>query len=129
MTPRIDAELALLRMVYPGFEYREDGHWVRIPTFRLPDGVWMQAQVEVCFQIPSGIPGEAPYGFYVRPNLALASGSAPNNYTYPAPTPFGSDWGKFSWVLEPWAPQAEITAGSNMLNFIRSFYGRLKEGA
>jgi Prokaryotic E2 family E len=129
MSARIETEVSLLRSVYPDLEYQPEGYWVRIPVYRLPDGIWSRTEVEVSFQIPAGIPGEAPYGFYVRPQLALASGTAPNNYTYGTPTPFGSDWGKFSWALEPWAPHAEVTSGSNMLNFARSFYGRFTEGA
>ena len=129
MSERIESELALLRTAYPALEYRPDGRWVRIASYVVPVGIWSQAQIEICFQIPTGIPGEAPYGFYVRPHLTLANGRVPNNYTYPAPTVFGQDWGKFSWILDPWTPQADVRAGSNMLDFALSIHGRLKEGA
>lgn len=129
MSERIDRELALLRTVFETLEYRPEDHWVRIDAYAVPAGIWSQGIIEVCFQIPAGIPGEAPYGFYVRPNLTLAGGGSPNNYAYPAPTPFGGDWGKFSWILDPWAPQSEIAAGSNMLDFALSIHSRLKEGA
>jgi hypothetical protein len=128
MSSRIESELALLRTHYPNLVYLEAGHWVQIPAYRLPAGIWLRTEVDVCFQIPAGIPGEAPYGFYV-PHLLLANGGSPNNYAYPATTPFGTDWGKFSWTLEPWSPNADVTSGSNMLNFARSFYERFKEGA
>jgi Prokaryotic E2 family E len=129
MSSRIESELALLKSAYPNLEHRPDGHWVRIPVYRLPGGIWVHAEVEVCFQIPAGVPGEAPYGFHVRPHLLLVNGETPSNYTHPVSTAYGDDWGKFSWALDPWAPEAEITRGSTMLNFARSFYGRLMEGA
>lgn len=129
MSERIQNELALLRTVFDSLEYRPEGHWVRLGAYAVPAGIWALSTIEVAFQIPAGLPGEAPYGFYVRPNLTLAAGGSPNNYTYPAPTAFGGDWGKFSWILDPWAPQAEIAAGSNMLDFALSFHSRLKEGA
>lgn len=37
-------------------------------------------------------------------------------------------WGQFSWSPISWLPKAEITAGSNMLNFVRSIAHRLREG-
>jgi hypothetical protein len=126
---RIAGELALLKTVYTDLEYRAEGYWVRIQAYPLPAGIWSRQATEVCFQIPAGIPGEAPYGFYVRPDLTIAAGGTPSNYTFGVPTGFGNGWGKFSWVLEPWAPHAEIARGSNMLNFARSIGGRFKEGA
>jgi Prokaryotic E2 family E len=125
---RISEELALLRNAYPDLEYRPAGHWIRIPGYPVPKDVWNQSEVEVCFQIPEQIPGQQPYGFYVRPGLTLRSSSPIDNYTFPAPTGFGDDWGKFSWQLLVWAPKDDIVAGTNMLNFARSIADRLREG-
>lgn len=126
--PRILEELVLLRTAFPDLEYRADGHWVRIPAYAVPDEVWDKSHVEVAFQIPEQIPGQAPYGFWVRPAIALRSGGQVDNYAYPAPTPFGDDWGKFSWQLLSWNPKADIVAGENMLNFAHSIADRLREG-
>jgi hypothetical protein len=125
---RIQEELALLKSAYADLEYLPAGHWVRIPRYPLPDEVWNQAEVEVCFQIPESIPAQQPYGFHVRPGLSLRSGQAIDNYSYPAPTGFGSDWGKFSWQLLAWAPKEDIVSGTNMLNFARSISDRFREG-
>jgi hypothetical protein len=73
--------------------------------------------------------GQAPYAFRVRPQLARADGGQPGNYTYPVATPWGADWGQFSWSPLEWVPRADIRAGANMLNFARSFADRLREGA
>lgn len=127
--PRIGEELALLRTAYPELEYRTDGHWVRIAAYPVPDGLWDRSQAAVCFQIPEQIPGQAPYGFWVRPGLSLRSGGQVDNYAYPAPTAFGEDWGKFSWQLLSWNPKAEIVAGENMLNFALSIADRLGQGS
>lgn len=131
MNERIRQELDMVRVCYPDLEFIEDGRWVRIPRYRLPTNVWsLEGDVEVCFQVPEQLPGQAPYGFYARPELCLvAGGGRPNNYEYPASTPFGGEWGKFSWSPEVWQPAAEPAAGSNLLNFVRSFSDRLREGA
>lgn len=119
----------MLRGCWPQLEYLDAGHWVRIPRYAVPPGIWTVQEVEVAFQIPEHLPGQAPYGFYVRPGLVLAAdGSQPDNYTYPAVTPFGGDWGKFSWSPVDWRPAAEPAAGSNMVDFVRSFAERLRQG-
>lgn len=126
---RIRQELLMLRNAWPDLEYTADGHWVKIPRYWSGEGIWQISEPEVCFQIPASLPGQAPYGFYVRPHMMLCGGSLPQNYTYPADaTPFGPGWGKFSWQLEPWQPHADPIQGSNMLNFVRSFAARLREG-
>ena len=125
---RITQELELLRDVFPDLEYVEAGHWVRIPQYPIDDEVWGRASVEVCCQIPEQIPGQAPYGFSVRPGLALRNAQPIDDYTYPAPTPFGDDWGRFSWQLLVWQPKDDLVAGTNMVNFARSIGDRLREG-
>jgi hypothetical protein len=129
MSGRVQEELELLRTAYPDLEYREEGsvHWVRIPSYPVPKG-WSQTEVEVCFQIPSS-PGQAPYAFRVRPEMQLAEGGSPGNYTYPVSTPWGNDWGQFSWSPTNWVPKEDIRAGANMLDFAHSFADRLREGA
>jgi hypothetical protein len=127
----VEENLAVLRTAYPSLEYRTKGgvHWVRIPEYRVPEGIWTTEAVEVAFRIPAQA-GEAPYGFWVRPGLALASGGTINNYTFPTSTPWGSDWGQFSFSpAEPWQPKGDIRAGANMLNFARGIADRLREGA
>lgn len=129
MTDRVHEELNLLRTAYPDLEYLEDAgaHWVRIPSYPVPEG-WSHSMVEVCFQIPSS-PGQAPYAFRVRPGLQLAGDGQPDRYTYPVSTPWGEDWGQFSWSPVDWIPKEDVRAGANMLNFARSFADRLHEGA
>lgn len=129
MTDRVRQELEMLKACWPDLEYHDDGHWVRISRYSIPTDIWTVTEVEVCFQIPEGLPGQAPYGFYVRPQMILQGGGKPNNYEFPANgPPFGMGWGKFSWQLEPWQPEADPATGSNMVNFVRSFRYRLREG-
>jgi hypothetical protein len=125
---RVDQELELVKTAYRDLEYTEtDGkHWVRIPRYPVPDQ-WTLSKVEVAFQIPPST-GQAPYGFWVKPGLTLADGTKPDNYTFPAPTPWGDDWGQFSWSPAKWVPKEDIRAGDNLLNFVRSFADRLNEG-
>lgn len=129
MDERVAEEVELVRSCWSDLEVRPDDGWALIPAYDLPPGVWGQeGPVEVAFQFPQRI-GRGPYGFFVRPRLTLADGGSPQNYAYPAETPFGSDFGKFSWQLERWAPGSTPKSGTNMLDFVRSFYRRLGEGA
>lgn len=130
---RLEQELGLLRTAYPDLEYRlvDGAHWVRIPSYPVPEG-WSHEEVEVveaeiAFQIPAQA-GQAPYAFYVRPPLTLTDGATPSNYTSTATTPWGSDFAQFSWSpAGPWQAKTDIRTGANMLNFARSFADRLKE--
>jgi hypothetical protein len=126
---RVEEEIDLVRAHFPALEVQPDKLWARIPVYEVPDGLWLEPNVEVVFQFPPGLPGQQPYGFWVRPRLQLVSGAAINNFTFPVTTPFGEGFGQFSWAPEVWEPQAGITAGSNMLDFVRSFRTRLAEGA
>ena len=85
MQDRIDQELILLRQRYPGLEYRQDGHWIRIPGYPLPEG-WNRSATDVAFQIPIGYPGTPPYGICATEGL-LFSGHLPDNCTPADPVP------------------------------------------
>jgi hypothetical protein len=120
-------ELRLLHRCWPALVHAEDTNWCMIPGFALPEG-WNCATADVAFQLPEGLPGQAPYAFLVRGGLALASGLTVDNYTFPVETtPWGDRWGQFSWQLEPWAPGARPGEGTSMVDFVRSFTGRLRE--
>ena len=127
----VESNLTLLRGAYPKLEHRpEDSvHWVRIPSYPLPSEIWTVQAAEIAFRIPQ-LAGEAPYGFWVRPGLSLVSGAAIGNYSYPTTTPWGGNWGQFSFApVGQWQPQANVQAGANMLRFARGIGERLQEGA
>lgn len=127
---RIEQELELLRQFYPDLEYRGEGHWVLLPRYGVPsEGRWKQSEVAVAFQIPVGIPGQPPYGFYVRQPIEHQTGGAALNAT-PATelVPWTGPWLKFSWSPGAWAPTNEVGSGSNVLQFAISFADRLREG-
>lgn len=127
---RAEAELELLRQFFPNLEYRAEGHWVLLPRYGVPpEGGWIQTEVRAAFQMPAGLPGQAPYGFYISPNVTQSSGTAAQNTT-PAsePVPWPGPWTKFSWSPESWQPGASVVAGSNMLQFAISIADRLKQG-
>lgn len=131
---RLDEELALLRRRFENLAFRADGQWVRIPEFRIPEKLWQPSLVQIAFQVPLE-PATAPYGFHARPldgeltALRLVTGQDILNYTHPTTTPWGNDWGTFSWALEAWEPSTPITQGTTMLDFARSIAGRFAEGA
>jgi hypothetical protein len=119
----------MLRACWPDLAFIEVGQWLFLPGYPLPAGLWDQTAVDVAIQIPLQLPGEAPYGFYVRPGLRTSSGDQPTNYTHPAnEPPLPGTWGKFSWAPVSWQPRASATAGDNMVGFTHSVALRLAEG-
>jgi hypothetical protein len=120
-------ELRLLHSCWPSLVHAGGTNWCKLADFTLPAG-WTRPSVDVAFQIPDALPGQAPYAFWVHGGLILASGTPITNYVFPAEsTPWDGQWGKFSWALEPWAPGARHGEGSSMVDFVRSFAGRLGE--
>ncbi|MCA1657275.1 MAG: hypothetical protein LC713_06150, partial [Actinobacteria bacterium] len=76
---RVEQELRLLKTWFGDvLEYVHDGHWVRLSEYRIPSDLWAPDVVEVCFQLPPGLPGQAPYAFHVRPQVTLLSGASVN---------------------------------------------------
>jgi hypothetical protein len=135
---RLDAELKQLSGWFGSetVDFVPDGQWVRLIAYRIPGDLWRPDRADIAFQIPD--PPAPPYGFYGRPlpdpdgsctGLALVSGAAINNYTFPATTPWGSDWGLFSWQIEDFLVAEPLNAGNTMLDFARSFADRFREGS
>ena len=127
MNERVRAELEWLRTGFPDAEFLEDVLWARIPSYPLPEALWGRSSCELAFRVV--LPGQPPYGFWVRPGLSLLDGRPIQNYSYPVATGFGEGWGQFSWGPEEWVPRAAVRRGANMLVWARSFALRLAEGA
>jgi len=128
---RAKEEVELLKTAYPALESVEESDfiWVRIPSYPVPYRLWGRRNLEIAFRVPKQ-PGEAPYAFWVKPNLISANRPSIANYSHPSSTPFEGEWGQFSWSpLTTWIIKNDIREGSNMLNFARSFADRFKEGA
>jgi hypothetical protein len=125
---RIEEEIVLLEGVFENLEWRQEGRWILLPRYSTPRG-WVQSEVSICFQVKPAYPGVAPYGFYVREPCSLESGAAFRNVTRASDPPFAGSWIKFSWSPREWKPSADITSGSNLVNFALSFAERLAEGA
>lgn len=130
MRERIEQELILLRKYFPHLEYKEDGQWVRIPAYPLPEG-WNRSETDTVFQIPTGYPGTRPYGIYTPSGLTYQN-ARPDSYTDPAPTqpPFAGTWAIFSWEPQDgqWRATADLLTGSNLLNWVLGFAVRFREG-
>ena len=133
---RVQEELGLLRAWFGDIvDYLDEGQWVRLRTLSIPSEIWTSDHAEVAFQIP---PDRAtnPYGFYARgftsegisQPLAAKNGQAIGNYTYPASTPWGGDWGRFSWQLQEWTAREPLRTGTTMVHFARSITDRFGEG-
>ena len=119
----------MLRACWPSLQFVEAGLWVLLPDHPAPRRLWDRHSVDVAIQIPAELPGQAPYGFYVRSGLSALSGASPTNYTFPCEEPpFGAGpWGKFSWSPASWQPRSSATAGDNMVGFAHSVAQRLAE--
>jgi hypothetical protein len=130
MQQRIDQEVGLLKTRFPDLEFRPDGQWVRIPRYSLPSG-WNLSTTQLAFPIPIEYPSGPPYGIYVPTGIRFG-GQLPGNYSDQAPAqpPFGGAWGIFSWTTQDgaWHVTADITKGSNLLNWVIGFQRRFEEG-
>jgi Prokaryotic E2 family E len=126
MMERVEAEVALVRCRFPDVEFRVEDLWARIPAYALPEG-WGRASAELAFQVPRDVFGQQPYGFWVRPPLALPGGGPPTNTSGPVATAFGDGWQQFSWAPEIWQPGPDPRCGSNLFDFVQSFAHRLAE--
>ena len=130
MNERGEVELRLLQTWQEGLEYLPTGDWVFIRDYSLSDG-WLPATVDVAFQIPQNLPGQAPYAFFVSQPVTF-HGQQPTSYTYPiaeGSVPFAGAWAQFSWAPETWSPADEPLSGDNMVSFALSIQARLREGA
>jgi hypothetical protein len=130
MSDRVNEELKILKKYFSSLVVNETNNWGLIPDYNLPRGIgWDRAIITICFNIPNGFPGSAPYGIYVPSNIRIHN-STPNNFNLSLNNkpPFEGEWGILSWQLDPWEPAAEISKGSNLLNFVQSFHNRFTEG-
>ncbi len=131
MTDRIQTELALVRQAFPDLVYQDDGLWVFLPSYPLPDG-WNRAATDVAFQIGDAYPAAPPYGFYVLSGIQFR-GAVPNDFSDPSSNqpPFGGCWGVFSWAPRDgeWKPTTDVRRGSNLVRWACGFADRFREGA
>jgi hypothetical protein len=132
MSPRLSKELEILRSAYPSFEFQENGWWLRVPAYPLPDG-WNRDDTDIAVQVPPGYPATPPYGIYV-PSGILFRAARPNNYQEPAGNqpPFAGSWGVFSWSPadgEWQVPTIEIVGRVSLLSYVRGVAVRFQEGA
>ena len=125
---RINAELALLRRHYDAVEHIEASglHWFRVATVRTAPN-WSSDTTEVAFSVTQGHPGTELYGFYVPAELTYA-GYHPDEQLASHQPPFAGTWRFLSWYPENWRPTADVTTGSNLWGWVRSFVKRFEEG-
>ncbi len=130
MQERINQEIDLLKTRFPDLDYRPDGQWIHILKHPLPPG-WNLSATQLAFPIPVEYPCGPPYGIYVPAGIRFGS-QLPSNYTDRAPMqpPFGGAWGIFSWTTQDgvWHATADLTKGSNLLNWVLGFQRRFEDG-
>src|SRR4051812_611785 len=126
MEARIRQEFDLLTRVYP--EAVRKDRWIWVPDYPLPPG-WSLSAADVASFVRDGYPGTSPYGIYV-PSGLRHSGTMPENFTEPAPTPppFEGSWAMFSWEAATWQPAADPARGHNLVNWFQGFAARFREG-
>lgn len=131
MNPRIAQELELIRKYYPNMIIANTDNlvWVKLPDYKLPSDIgWSKSVTEVVFNFPTGYPAAHPYGLYVPSDLSCNGQSA--FLAGPQfPPPFEGNWSMISWAPLEWRPTADLVSGMNMLNYIKTFSERFKEGA
>jgi len=125
---RIEAELALLKSQYRDVEYisQSGQHWFRLEPLYTPEDC-SPDEIPVVFSVTQGHPGAEPYGFFVPADVRhrganLAAKPAPHQ------PPFSGNWIFLSWAPVGWRPTGEVSTGSNLWAWARTFVQRLKEG-
>lgn len=129
MTDWHQDELVLLRSTWPSLRFEPAGYWILIEQFKIVEG-WSRTEIDLAIRLPPNLPGQEPYGFWVKGGISLESGNLPSNYTFPSETiPFTGDnqWGQFSWSFNNWAPGAAAGDGTSMVHFVRSVSRRFRE--
>lgn len=129
MTDRLQHDLDLVRGRYPEMEFREEGQWVFLPRYQVPNG-WKRREYAVCFQVRAGYPDISPYGINVNPPPEREDGAAVQSYVLnPEPKPpFPGEWGRFSWEVDGWKSTPDLVSGSTLLSFVESIRKRFEEG-
>lgn len=130
MTERLQRDIDLLRGRYPEVEFREEGQWVFLPHYIIPNDLWEQKEYAVSFQLRAGYPDIGPYGINASPPPRGKSGQVPSNYVdnpEPAP-PFPGTWGRLSWDSTGWRATPDLVSGHTLLNYVESFRQRFEEG-
>lgn len=128
MEARINDELALLRRHFDAVEYIEASgiHWIRVASVRTAPN-WSSDTTMVVFSVTQGYPGTAPYGFYIPAEL-MYEDHPPDELSAPNQPPFSGAWHFLSWNIENWRATADLTTGSNLWGWVRSFVKRFEEG-
>ena len=124
---RVDAELELVRKQYPGAKRTASG--ILLPDFPLPE-VFEQERGDVLIPMTPAYPSAPPANFLVPWGVKLRSGQALQNYSGPVGLE-GRQWGQFSHRVEngAWRPSQEAADGDNVLSYVLTVIGRLKQGA
>lgn len=129
MKDRIEAEIALLRRVYPSLVHGEALDWVMVPDYLLPPASYNRTSTRLLVLLPSIYPQSPPDNFYVDVGLRAADGSGLNNYSEGGGVPIPGSWGNFSWHSDgEWKPGVTPETGDNLTTFFRSVNIRLREG-
>lgn len=125
---RMEAELNLLRPHYTTVEYTvaDEMYWFRVEPVRTAQG-WSSEATPVVFSVTSGYPGAEPYGFYIPEKLSYEN-APPAEHTAQHQSPFSGIWRFLSWAPDGWQPAGDVTAGSNLWAWVRSFVRRFEEG-
>lgn len=126
--PRIEAEHNLLKTGFPNVTYAEASglHWFLIDDYPLPDPL-TPSKTRIAFSVSFGHPTPAPYGFYICEDIRHNGNSIPAG-DVPNTPPFPGTWKMISWTPENWNPGYDVSSGSNLWSWARSFQQRLMEG-
>lgn len=124
---RVGAELELLKKEFPHAERCDSG--VLLHDFALPSS-FVQERTMVLVPVSPAYPSAPPANFLVEWGLALRSGEALQNYSGPV-TLDGKQWGQFSHRIDKgaWRPSNAPDDGDNILTYVLTVRGRLKQGA
>jgi hypothetical protein len=117
---RVYQEALLLARQFGVVDYdEEDGQWVRIPEFPLPEG-WGRPVTELLLVLPSGYPHMPPNGFFIDRHLRTQSGHRIDHCfeergEYNPYAAKGWAWFCIHLDRQAWRPTGDILHGDNLV--------------
>lgn len=120
---RVYQEALLLARQFGMVDYdEEDGHWVRIPDFPLPEG-WDRPVTELLLVLPSGYPHVPPNGFFIDRYLRTQRGRRIDHYfeergEYNPYSEKGWAWFCIHLDRNAWRPTGDVLRGDNLVKLV-----------
>ena len=124
---RLEQERPLLEQAFPSVNLDIAAGVVVVTGHKLPPG-WSHDETDVLVEIPPKYPSTPPDNVCARADLALVSGSKPQNNQGHRQIA-GRRWLQFSYHVQPsdWHPDVDLTESSTLIDYLHGALSRFEE--